>query len=90
MRAIYKVPNGKLLKISLEKSDDNIITELKIMGDFFVYPEEDIEELEKQLIGSAFEESALTERANTFLQKHKTELFGVDIESLIKTILAVN
>ena len=43
-KSIYKIPNGKLLKIALEYNEkSNSIDRIRIMGDFFAYPEEAIE-----------------------------------------------
>lgn len=85
-KAIYKVPNGKLLKIFL-KDDGAQITELKITGDFFVYPEEQVEALEGALIGVALNDEALRNGIESFIQTHSVTLFGVDVESLVLTIL---
>ncbi len=60
---IYKVPEGKLLRIDIdiepdttESNDgiikdinDSIIKDIKISGDFFIYPEESIELIESSL-----------------------------------------
>ena len=49
-KSIYKVPNGKLLKIFLEFNEkNNSIESIKITGDFFAYPEETIEIMENKL-----------------------------------------
>ncbi len=86
-KAIYKVPNGKLLKIFLEEAEGKIVT-LKITGDFFVYPEESIEELEKALLGVMRDEASLKAAIATFLEKKHPTLFGVDGESLVSTIIS--
>ena len=44
----YKVPDGKLLRISVELKN-NFIKDIKINGDFFLHPEEKIVLLEKAL-----------------------------------------
>ena len=46
----YKVKNGKLLRIRI-KLEKGIIKDIKITGDFFIYPEESIFEIEKVLKG---------------------------------------
>ncbi|WP_455276984.1 lipoate protein ligase C-terminal domain-containing protein [[Eubacterium] cellulosolvens] len=48
--ARLKVIGGKLIRISF-LLDDNKISDMKITGDFFLYPEEGIEELERRLNG---------------------------------------
>ena len=47
-KSVYKIPEGKLVKIELETTD-NKIKKIKITGDFFLYPEEIISKLEKSL-----------------------------------------
>ena len=85
-RAIYKVPNGKLLKLFLEDRDGKIVS-IKITGDFFLYPEENIEKLEQKLAGTALTHEALAETLANFLKETPTTLFGLDADSLITTIL---
>lgn len=86
-RAIYKVPNGKLLKIFLEDREGKI-ADIKITGDFFTYPEEHIELLEQTLIGASLQLTALTFRIHEFFMNYPTELYGLDEESLVNTILS--
>ncbi len=85
-KAIYKVPNGKLLKIFLEDADGKI-TLIKITGDFFMHPEENIEKLEKALAGTELNEKNLTDKINEFLNSSPTTFFGLDVISLVSTIL---
>ena len=54
----YKVPAGKLIRISAE-IEDGKIRKLQLSGDFFVHPEESISALEKALIGSPLERQVL-------------------------------
>ncbi len=86
MRAIYKVPNGKLLKIFLEEENGSIKS-IKITGDFFVYPEESIEMLEKRLIGSPRTADTLKKIIVDFVNEGNIRLFGLDADSLVQTII---
>lgn len=86
-KALYKVPNGKLLKVFLEDVDGKIDS-VKITGDFFLHPEENIEKLEESLRGSEISKEILTERIEKFLKVTPTKFFGLDTESLVTTILA--
>ena len=45
-----KIPGGKYIKISISITDGTI-SGASITGDFFIYPENYIEDLEKELIG---------------------------------------
>lgn len=86
-KAIYKVPNGKLLKVFLEDAGGKI-TSVKITGDFFMHPEENIEDLEQALIGCELKTEILSAKIADFLNKNPTTFFGLDTESLVKTILS--
>ncbi|MFA6520884.1 MAG: lipoate protein ligase C-terminal domain-containing protein [Candidatus Gracilibacteria bacterium] len=88
-RAIYKVPNGKLLKILLEEVEGKI-TILRITGDFFMYPEENIKSLEHFLTGCELNKEKLDAKIKEFFEKNPTQLFGVDADSLVLTILNAN
>ena len=88
-KAIYKVPNGKLLKILLEDDGEKIIN-VKITGDFFMHPEDNLEFLEKSLEGARLNQAILRELISNFLENHPTIFFGVDSDSLVLTILAAH
>lgn len=80
---IYKA--GKLLKISL--SYDTVIREIRITGDFFLYPEEGIEQLQSQLVGVELTKEKLVERINQILRHEELEPFGFNSEQLAEAIL---
>ena len=62
-KTIYKVPNGKLLKIYLDYDKRSlIINNINIMGDFFVYPEESIEKIENKLKKSKIKRELLIKK----------------------------
>lgn len=85
-KAIFKVPNGKLLKIFLEDRDGKI-SSIKITGDFFLHPEENLELLEEILIGTHIQKENLVSKIQDFVSETKTVFFGIDGESLAHTIL---
>ncbi|MDQ3840335.1 MAG: hypothetical protein M3297_13835 [Thermoproteota archaeon] len=86
---IYKA--GKLIKIFLDYEEDehqeNIrtISSIKITGDFFLYPEETLEDLEAKLIGTKLEKTELEKTIEECLEK--SEAFGFDSESISQAIL---
>ncbi|MFA5996003.1 MAG: lipoate protein ligase C-terminal domain-containing protein [Patescibacteria group bacterium] len=86
LSAVYKIPNGKLLKIFLEL-DNNIIKNIKITGDFFIYPEEAIMSIEQALLQIPIIQERLKQKIQAVISAQQLELFGVDIESIVKTIL---
>jgi len=86
-KAIFKVPNGKLIRISMEESGGKIAA-VKITGDFFAYPEENIKKLEEYFAGTSLEKNALAARANEFEKKFGTVFFGASLEHFIEAILS--
>ena len=85
---IYK--SSKLIHVLLEYSErtptqDSIINSIIITGDFFVYPEESLNEFEASLIGMRFEENTVRRRVQQWLSG--SQVFGFDSESLTKAIM---
>ena len=67
-KSVYKVPNGKLLKIKLEYDENtNNIENIKITGDFFAYPEESIEIIEEKLKNIQIEKNTLFEKIQSII-----------------------
>lgn len=88
-KAIYKVPNGKLLKVFLEDMNGKI-AHIEITGDFFMYPEENVEALERALHEIPLTEESLRTAITSFLEKNQTTLYGLDTDSLVTTILTAS
>jgi hypothetical protein len=87
-QSVYKVPQGKLLKISLEYNEkNNIIKEIQITGDFFAYPEEAIERMEAELKNTLFERSHLLKKIRSIIHENNIQFIGVDAEGLTQGIL---
>ena len=85
-RAEYKVQGGKLIRVQLSVQAD-IITQIKITGDFFMHPEELIEDLEKALVGQTLDMKNLTHRIVAFMEKNGVVLLGALPEDFAKCIL---
>ncbi|MEM2994741.1 MAG: lipoate protein ligase C-terminal domain-containing protein [Candidatus Bathyarchaeia archaeon] len=86
LKAEHKVEGGKLIKVQLS-IDNGKIKEIKIMGDFFMHPEEAIENLEKSLVGCAFDKLTITENIKTFIKTNSVTLLGVSPEDFTKCIM---
>ena len=81
---IYK--SKKLIKISLEYTDNNkIISSIRITGDFFLYPEETLDQIEASLIGTKIDRNSIMETIEKCLIH--SEAFGFDSESLTDAIV---
>jgi lipoate-protein ligase A len=80
---IYK--SKKLIKISLEYTDSKIISSIRITGDFFLYPEETLDQIEASLIGTKMDRNSIKETIEKCLSQ--SEAFGFDSESLTDAII---
>ena len=77
--------HGKTVKIDLTLSEDCRIQEITISGDFFIYPEESLEELEERLKGCR--EPVCIEDA--FKTLESSTLLGVNLEDVKRRIAEV-
>ena len=71
----YKVPGGKLVSVKV-REELNIIRHLQYTGDFFMTPEDDLEELETMLIGLQTEPEKIEKMVIDFFTKKKTIIAG--------------
>jgi lipoate---protein ligase len=71
----YKVPGGKLIRVKLE-IEDNIIRSIQLTGDFFMLPENDLEELETKLIGLQSNPQQIERTVIAFFTNKKTTIAG--------------
>ena len=87
-KSVYKVPDGKLLKIFLDYDEKyNSIIKIDITGDFFAYPEEAIEVIENKLKDTVIEKNCLFEKINSLINDYNIEFIGLDAEDLTQGIL---
>jgi len=84
-KAEYKVAGGKLIRVQLVKKG-NKIEKLRITGDFFLHPEELIEDLEKALVGRVLNMSDLDEFIGAFIERRGAALLGASPEDFAKCI----
>jgi len=87
-QSVYKVPQGKLLKISVEYNKKNdMIKNIWITGDFFAYPEEAIELMETKLRNTVLDKGQLLKKIHSIITEYHIQFIGVDAEGLTKGIL---
>lgn len=85
-RAEFKVEGGKLIKAHVEK-DNGRILKVKITGDFFIHPEDFLEELEGALVGRLLSESDLGTFIKSLAEKRGAILLGISPEDLARCIV---
>lgn len=86
LRSEYKAEGGKLIRVQLSK-EDNQITFIKITGDFFMHPEDLIEDLERSLIGCTINEETIIEKIKRFIEEREVTLLGATPEDFAKCIV---
>ena len=87
-KSLYKVPNGKLIKINLEYDiNTNKIVNINITGDFFAYPEEAIEYLENSLKNILLEKEVLLKKIEGIIKNNKIQFIGLNSEGISKAIM---
>ncbi len=84
--AKQKVREGKIVKVEVEY--DESIKKLKITGDFFLHPEEVLDEIEKSMIGLKKEASIVTiaSKIHTIMAAHDARMIGISPESLAEVL----
>jgi lipoate-protein ligase A len=88
--ADYKVPGGKLLRVRMTLADKTgapVIETITLTGDFFMHPEEAVEDLEARLIGSPWEAEAVRARVRAFFVTD-VEVVGAGVEDVVTVLMA--
>ncbi len=81
----YKAPKG-LIRVTV-KVTEGVIEDIRVAGDFFIYPEDFIYELEQRLRGLKAEPGAIGKMVeDLFLSKH-VESIGSGVEDFKTAII---
>ena len=83
--AEFKAPKG-LIKVEVELAGD-IISRISISGDFFMYPEEALERLEKALVGAKAERKSLLATVHRFYTSTGIRTPMIEPEHWVEAIL---
>ncbi len=84
--AKQKVREGKIVKVEVEY--DESIKKLKITGDFFLHPEDVLDEIEKSMSGLKKEASveAIASEIHAIMAAHDARMIGISPESLAEVV----
>jgi len=84
----YKIPHGKLLKITLDyNTTTNTINHITITGDFFIHPEDGLETLETNLHHTPLTRNTILQTITETVTTHHLELIGITPEALTDGII---
>jgi lipoate---protein ligase len=88
LSADFKAVGGKLLRVRMTVTEDSppVIQTLRITGDFFMHPEEALEDLERLLTGAPLDEAALRARVQTFFAGD-VQVVGADVDDFVTVLL---
>jgi lipoate-protein ligase A len=84
--SVYKVPDGKLIKVKLWTEGESI-SKVTITGDFFLHPEYVLENIEAALIDVPLLEVEITSAIDTVIQEEEATLIGATSSDFSRAIL---
>jgi lipoate-protein ligase A len=86
--AELKVKGGKLVGVRLKH--EGKITAIKIIGDFFVYPEEALYKIEDAIVGidAHSKREEIVKRISKVVSDERAELIGLDPDAIADVICA--
>lgn len=76
----------KLIRVTAEVMDDEIL-DILISGDFFMIPEEGLQELESALRGAKMNRNELLQRLHEFYEKSGVQTPGVTPEDFVEALM---
>jgi lipoate---protein ligase len=83
----YKALGGKLVRVRITENNGTIES-VRISGDFFLVPEEQLPKLEKTLIGAPLKERELKLLIDRFFVATRAKGLGVSPDDFVKAILS--
>lgn len=86
-KATIKVPGGKLLKLEIE-SDESVLINIKICGDFFFHPEEELEHLEQLLRYHPIDKELIHYMIDAFVKQNNVEMHGITVDAIVDGIMS--
>jgi len=87
-QAEEKVQGGKLLRIKVDYNGK--INSAHITGDFFLHPEDSIDQLEALVVGIPVneEESKIAEKIKSYAKGQEVQMIGIDAEAIARVLKA--
>lgn len=83
--AAYKAPGG-LIRATV-RVHETLLDDLTLSGDFFIYPQESLPQLEAALVGSPLEHAELQSRAASFWRDHQIQSPGLMPDDVANVIM---
>ncbi len=86
IQVALKNPGEKLVHIDVDFKNDTIAY-IHLSGDFFIYPEEAIAEIEQLLLGLPVERALIEQHILTLLQRKNIEMVGISVSTIAQGIM---
>lgn len=80
-RCDHKVPGGKLIRVVVEEGESGI-SDVRIYGDFFLYPEEAMDRIEEMALEMVDDLDGFQKRLDEYLSREDVEIFGAGAEGI--------
>ena len=83
-----KVEGGKLVRVKVEyNSEDKLIEDVQVHGDFFIYPEEFIADIEQLLVNldQKDSEQSISAALQRLIEDEGADLIGITPEYIART-----
>ena len=86
--ATHKVHGGKLIRVDITH-DDAVIQSIKITGDFFLHPEETLDEINELLTGAELplQVEKLVQEMTLLLEIQNAQFIGASPQDIITTLM---
>lgn len=75
-----------VIEVELDLQDSKIST-IRITGDFFIYPEEALEKIEKNLLGLPLEQKELSNKITEIYRSEDISTPGITVDDWVEVIL---
>ncbi|MEM4297741.1 MAG: lipoate protein ligase C-terminal domain-containing protein [Nitrososphaerota archaeon] len=86
MQAELKVHGGKLIRVACSVKGSKLDS-VKITGDFFLHPEDDLEGLEEELKGIEIDEDRIRKAVRSFFERRGTTIIGAGPDDFADVII---
>ena len=85
IHVVLKNPGEKLVHIDVDFYK-NTISSIHISGDFFIYPEESIGDIEHTLLGLPVDPQLIEQNILTLIQNNTIEMVGISASTIVQGI----
>ena len=84
--SLEKISGGKLIKVRV--SYENSVKDVKITGDFFLYPDDGLDKIENSMHGISKDasEQNITDLIKTVIHLNRIQLIGIDAQSIARNV----